>query len=152
MFTINDEEIEKIPGYNTIKQTVDDCITYEEQLCFLFKMESILESSGIYVDKGWIDGEIVFGPIKTKYWSLVKLMYAKDEAPNFDNIDRLLKKDIVVSIEEGNFTEPVKVKDSTDIVNQKTKKADAVITPVYVVTLKFPNSMLFDDDGNILDD
>ena len=62
----------------TVQQLFDDSGLMD----ILLGVEEYFDNADLYVFQGWIDGEIVEGPVVSKYWVEVTLKYDMDKMPD----------------------------------------------------------------------
>lgn len=146
---------------NEIAQTISNVKKNRNSLDVLLEIEGIFDNLHLYAYENWIKGEVIRGPIITKYWCEVYLMYPEKQMPNPDGALRLMKHGCYVFFQKDTLTTSVKIKTPDDLAapdaqtgRQKPKTKEI---PVYVVKIVIPRHLLNDYsvkkvnalDGNI---
>jgi hypothetical protein len=135
---------------NEIAKTISNIKRNKNTLDILIEFEGILDDLHIYAYENWIKGEIIRGPIISKYWVEVYLMYPAKYMPNPDAATRLIKHGAYVFYKKDTLTDNVKINTPGDLVADpesgnnipKTKTID-----VYVVKIVMPRHLL--DEYNV---
>lgn len=107
-----------------------------------------LEQIGALAYQNWNKGEIVNGPIVTRFYSTVSLMFSCKALPDITVLDRLKSMDCKVSHETDTYRRVVTYKENPDSDNYMQKVVDH---KVWVVTIKIPNRYLALDGNTIMD-
>jgi hypothetical protein len=68
-------------------------------LDLLIQTENVLDSLDVYCYRHWYDGEVVEGPIVSRYWVKISLLYPYDKMPDPRAALRLLKHGIQVEFD-----------------------------------------------------
>ena len=123
---------------DSIKSTLVSISKGEGILDMLTEFERTLDNAEIFAYKNWILGEIVEGPIVSRYWFKVVLMYPYKMMPDPDAGLRLTKLGAEVSFKKGTFSKPVKVHGPQDWQNPETKAAKVAKHDVWLVTIELP--------------
>ena len=76
---------------NEIAQTISNVKKNRNALDVLLEVEGIFDNLHLYAYENWIKGEVIRGPIISKYWVEVYLMYPAKQMPNPDGALRLMK-------------------------------------------------------------
>ncbi len=119
-------------------------------LDILLEFEQILDESGIYAYRNWIDGEIVEGPILERHWFKVTLMYPYKKMPNPLAMRRLKKQGCRINYERGKIEVPVKVQSISDIQDLKTKTPKTVKKNIWLIKIEMPRRYIEEfNDKNI---
>jgi hypothetical protein len=131
---------------NEIAATISGVKKNRNTLDLLLEFEGILDELNIYAYENWIKGEVIRGPIISKYWVEVFIMYPEKYMPNPDAAARLIKHGCHVFFNKDTLTDNVKIKRVDDVVVAsdgrrvpKTKKMT-----VYVVKIVMPRHLLTD--------
>lgn len=146
---------------NEIAQTISNVKKNRNALDILLEIEGIFDNLHLYAYENWIKGEVIRGPVISKYWVEIYLMYPEKHMPNPDGALRLLKHGCYVFFQKDTLTSSVKIKKPDDLAppdpvtgRQKPKTKE---NSVYVVKVVVPRHLLNDYsvkkvnalDGNI---
>lgn len=132
---------------NEIAKTISVVKKNKNTLDVLLEFEGLLDDLHIYAYENWIKGEVIRGPVISKYWVEVFLMYPEKHMPNPDAAARLIKHGCYVFFQKDVLKSSVKIDSPDDLVpdpedgRQKPKKQDI---PVYVVKIVMPRHLLND--------
>jgi hypothetical protein len=125
------DEIKKISETNTL-------------LDLLMEFEKVLEDLEIYAYQNWIKGEVLEGPVLSRHYITVKLMYPYKEMPDPQGAKRLLKLNCPVRYHEDTLITPVRVRSYDDVVvdirpdGSSVQRAKTKSEPVWVVEVSMP--------------
>lgn len=144
---------------NEIARTISSVKKNSTSLDLLLEFEGLLDNLNIYAYENWIKGEVIRGPIISKYWIEVYLMYPEAHMPNPDAATRLIKHGCYVFFQKDYIETAVKIKNPSDMVPDRRhpgrRKPDVKRLPVYVVKIVVPRHLLNDYNArkiNVLDD
>ena len=133
-----------------VKEIIDTVTAVDKNetaLDILLDFDGILDGSHVYAYENWIKGEVVKGPIISRHWVEVYLMYPERHMPNPKGALRLIKKGCRVFYREDILKTTVKVKAQSDLVPDKTRpgrrKPKTKEIPVYIFQIAVPRH-LFD--------
>lgn len=132
---------------NEIAATISGIKKNRNTLDVLLEFEGVLDDLHIYAYENWIKGEVIKGPIISKYWVEVYLMYPEKYMPNPDAAERLIKHGCYVFYQKEKLTSNVKIKTPDDLVQspeRETRVPDTRTTNVYVVKIVMPRHLLTD--------
>jgi len=132
---------------NEIASTISNIKKNKNTLDVLIEFEGILDDLHIYAYENWIKGEVIKGPIISKYWVEVYLMYPEKHMPNPIASERLIKHGCYVFFQKEKLTSNVKIKTPDDLVQspeRNTRVPDTSTTNVYVVKIVMPRHLLTD--------
>lgn len=132
-------------GLENIKDTLAKITRGENTMSYLYEFERTLEMTGVIHYKNWYKGELVKGPIITKYWVTCSFMYDGNEMPDPDAALRLKKIGCIVGFDKKTLKKPVKVLSSDDWEDHTTKKAKIEKIAVWIVTIKMPMKYIKDN-------
>tara|TARA_B100000900_G_scaffold89814_1_gene73192 strand:+ start:1302 stop:1829 length:528 start_codon:yes stop_codon:yes gene_type:complete len=112
----------------------------------LMDFERVLDNTGIYGYKNWMDGQIVEGPGIEKYWVTVTLMWPAKKMPDPEGAERLLRiggkvyyaKDQFISAAKLRKPEDSEGPDGYDGKRPGQQRARKVVTDVWLVTIEIP--------------
>lgn len=132
---------------NEIANTISSIKKNENKLDLLLEFEGILDELHIYAYENWIKGEVIKGPIISKYWVEVQLMYPETIMPNPLAAERLIKHGCAVYYQKSTLTSNVKIKQEDDLTTdpesgKRVPKKETI--PVYVVKIVMPRHLLTD--------
>jgi hypothetical protein len=109
----------------------------------LKNFERVLDELDIYVFKNWIDGELIEGPIVSRYNVKCKFMWPIKYMPDLDGKKRLEDYGCLVNIDPCNILIPRKIKDPSDF-RAGTKKGKIDAHPIWIVTIDMPKKLMQD--------
>src|SRR5690606_6033553 len=108
----------------------------------------------LYVYPNWFKGEIIEGPIVSRYWVTIKLRYNYKEMPDPKGAVVLSKVGVIVEFAKESEGIPVQIK-SPDDYEPGTKKPKIEDCPIWIVTLQIPRRVIDEadlDDLELLSD
>lgn len=135
---------------NEIAATISTLKKNKTTLNLLLEFEGILDDLHIYAYENWIKGEIIKGPIISKHWIEVYLMYTEKNMPNPVAAERLIKHGCYVFFQKDTLESNVKIKSANDLIpdenkpNRRVPKTETI--PVYVVKIVVPRHLLNDTE------
>lgn len=112
----------------------------------LMDFERVLDNTGIYGYKNWMDGQIVEGPRIEKYWVTVTLMYPAKGMPDPEGAERILRiggkvyyaKDQFISAAKLRKPEDSEAPDGADGKRPGQNRAKKVVSDIWLVTIEIP--------------
>ena len=120
----------------------------ENSLGLLLAFEGILDHSHLYAYEHWVDGEIIRGPVSSKHWVEVDLMYPVSSMPNPDGGMRLTSIGCHVHYRFDDLTTSVRIRSGSDLVPDDKKagkyRPKKKKIPVIIYTIQVPRH-LFDN-------
>jgi len=131
---------------NEIAATISSIKKNRNTLNLLLEFEGILDDLHIYAYENWIKGEIIKGPIISKYWVEVYLMYPEQHMPNPEAAERLIKHGCYVFYQKEKLNSNVKIKTPDDITRTDSGKVATKnkISTVYIIKIVMPRHLLTD--------
>lgn len=123
---------------DSIKQTLVNISKGNDILSMLMEFERTLDNAEIFAYKNWILGELVEGPIISRYWFKVVFMWPYAMMPDPNAGLRLTKLGAKVNFRKGIFKKPVKVEGPKDWVDPQTKRAKMAEHEIWLVTIELP--------------
>ena len=123
---------------DSIKKTLVNISKGNDILDMLIEFERTLDNAEIFAYKNWILGELVEGPIISRYWFKTVWMYPMKMMPDPNAGLRLTKLGAKVNFREGVFKKPVKVTGPKDWVDPETKRAKMAEHEIWLVTIELP--------------
>lgn len=104
----------------------------ETLLDLLISCEAVLDGSDAYVGENWIEGEVIEGPIVSRYWVKIGLLYPYDKMPDPRVALRLLRIGVQVEYDRMQRAVPAHIPGQ-----ERAKKPDE-----WLVQLTFPRRLL----------
>ena len=124
----------------------------KSKLDILVSFEKILDDLDMYAYQNWIHGEVIRGPVISKFWVEVYLMYPEKFMPDPDAAFRLIKHGCHVFYKKDKILSTVKVNSPDDLAPEKDprgrRKPKTKAFPVYIVKIVVPKHLL-DKNNNI---
>ena len=111
----------------------------------LLDFERVLDTLDLYVFENWDSGELIEGPMHTRYFVECSFMWPRKLMPNPLGAKRLLDYDITVTYKESKLTKPVKdlgvypKKADGQAVNQEVETKEM---PIWIVNIKIPRKLM----------
>ena len=141
---INDKELFKDGSdYWQVADNIRDIYMSEGSLLTLLDFERVLDELDIYAFKNWDLGELVEGPVVTKYRVSAIFMWPKNLMPDPRGARRLLPFDCEVKYKKTTIKIPIKINDPSDY-QPGTHKARIVEKPIWLVEITMPKSLMSD--------
>lgn len=122
----------------SIKKTLVNISKGKDILDTLIEFERTLDNVELFSYKNWMLGELVEGPIISRYWYKTVWMYPRNKMPDPDGGLRLTKLDARVSFEKSIFKKPIKVNGPEDWIDPESKRAKMVDHEIWLVTIELP--------------
>ena len=114
-------------------------------LDYLLQFEKILEEAGMYGYENWEAGEVIEGPIITRYWVAVFLMYPLKLKPDVKAIPRLTKIGAKINYSQDVFVQPGRVTGPEDIADRMTMLAKKEKHKVWILEIHIPKQLIEDE-------
>jgi len=141
---ILNDQIRKVSDTNTL-------------LDMLLEFEKTLEDIDVYAYKNWDLGEVLEGPIMSRHFVTVKLMYPYKDMPDPSGAKRLMDKDCLVKYRKDTLISPVKVKTFDDV--ETDIRADGSVRhraktksePVWVVEIQMPRRYVDEFNSDVVE-
>lgn len=141
---INDKELFKDGSdYWQVADNIRNIYMSEGSLLTLLDFERVLDELDIYAFKNWDIGELVEGPVVTKYKVSAIFMWPKNLMPDPRGARRLLPFDCEVKYKKTTIKIPIKIEDPSDY-QPGTHKARIVEKPIWLVEITMPKSLMSD--------
>lgn len=141
---INDKELFKDGSdYWQVADNIRDIYMSEGSLLTLLDFERVLDELDIYAFKNWDIGELVEGPVVTKYRVSCIFMWPNKLMPDPRGGRRLLPFDCEVKYKKTSIKIPIKIDDPSDY-QPGTHKARIVEKPIWLVEITMPKSLMSD--------
>lgn len=112
-------------------------------LNLLKDFERVIDELDTYVYDNWIDGELVQGPVESRYWVQCTFMWPKERMPEPQGGKRLLDYGCKVQFAETKLAKVRKIKKPDDI-RPGTKKGKIDQEDVWMVKITMPKKLMND--------
>jgi hypothetical protein len=112
-------------------------------LNLLKDFERVIDELDTYVYDNWIDGELVQGPIESRYWVQCTFMWPKEQMPEPQGGKRLLDYGCKVQFAETKLAKVRKIKKPDDI-RPGTKKGKIDQEDIWMVKITMPKKLMND--------
>ena len=112
-------------------------------LNLLKDFERVIDELDTYVYDNWIEGELVQGPIESRYWVQCTFMWPKEKMPEPQGGKRLLDYGCKVQFAETKLAKVRKIKKPDDI-GPGTKKGKIDQEDVWMVKITMPKKLMND--------
>jgi len=133
---------------NEIAATISGVKKNRNSLDLLLEFEGVLDDLNMYAYENWIKGEVIRGPIISKYWVEVYIMYPAKHMPNPMAAERLTKHGCYVFFQKDTLTDNVKIKKDDDLIPDPDRQGKRVpktkTDDVWVVKIVMPRHLLTD--------
>lgn len=127
-----------------------DIITNIEQiygsnnsLNLLKDFERVIDELDIYVYENWIDGELMEGPVESRFFVECTFMWPQDQMPNPRGGMRLLDYGCKVQWGESVLAKVRKIRTPDDI-RPGTRKGKIDMEPIWMVKISMPKKLMHD--------
>lgn len=122
----------------------------DSSLNVLLDFERVLDELDLYAFKNWIKGELVEGPVISRYWVSCKFMWPKAMMPDPRGAERLLPYGCKITYAKEEIKIPVKIEDPTDFRDDGTRKAKLESVKIWIVEISMPQELIADiEQGSI---
>lgn len=108
------------------------------------QIEGFLDSMNLYVYPNWIDGEIVHGPILSRYWVSIILKYDGKQMPDPWGAKLLAKLGVRCKFKKDKELVSVKLRSPQDY-EPGTKKPKKVAKDIWMIELAIPRRFIDED-------
>lgn len=112
-------------------------------LSLLKDFERVIDELDLYVYDHWIDGELIEGPIESKYWVKCTFMWPKKSMPDPLGGKRLTDYGCKVQFAESQISKVRKIKKPDDI-RPGTRKGKIDHHDVWMVRITMPKKLMHD--------
>lgn len=136
-------ELINMPDIIDVIKNVQEIYVGNSALGILKDFERVLDELDLYVFDNWEDGELVEGPIVTRYTVACTFMWPEDKMPDPDGGKRLLPYDCRVQYKKDKLLVPRKIK-SPDDFRPGTKKGIIDAKPIWIVKIEMPKKLMQD--------
>jgi hypothetical protein len=112
-------------------------------LNLLKDFERVIDELDTYVYDNWIEGELVQGPVESRYWVQCTFMWPKEKMPEPQGGKRLLDYGCKVQFAETRLAKVRKIKKPDDI-RPGTKKGKIDQEDIWMVKITMPKKLMND--------
>ena len=124
-----------------ISENIKDIYYSDSSLVSLLDFERVLDELDLYAFKNWEIGELVSGPVVSKYRVSCIFMWPENLMPDPRGARRLLPFDCEVKFKKTDMKVPVKINTPSDY-RPGTHKARIVNQPVWLVEITIPKRLI----------
>lgn len=139
--TIDEPIFRDNSDYWQIVQNIKDIYLSDSSLVTLLDFERVLDELDLYAFKNWVIGELISGPVVSKYRVSCIFMWPEKLMPDPRGARRLLPFDCEVKYKKTEMEVPVKI-NTPDDYRPGTHKARLSKQPVWVVEIVMPKSLI----------
>ena len=126
-----------------ITANIENVYGSNNSLNLLKDFERVIDELDTYVYDNWIDGELVQGPVESRYWVQCTFMWPKEKMPEPQGGKRLLDYGCKVQFAETKLAKVRKIKKPDDI-RPGTKKGKIDQEDVWMVKITMPKKLMND--------
>lgn len=126
-----------------IIQNIEQVYSSNSSLSMLKDFERVIDELDTYVYDNWIDGELVSGPIETRYFVECTFMWPEKHMPDPRGGQRLVDYGCRVQFAEEVISKVRKIKTPDDI-RPGTRKGKIDREPVWMVRITMPKKLMTD--------
>lgn len=136
-----------------IIKNIEQIYGSNNSLKLLKDFERVIDELDCYVYANWMDGELIEGPIESKYWVSCTFMWPYKEMPDPKGGMRLIDYGCKVKFKESMQLKVRKIKEPGDI-RPGTRKGKIDNIPIWEVEIRMPKKLMSDIDSGykMLDD
>jgi hypothetical protein len=124
-----------------ISENIKNIYYSDSSLVSLLDFERVLDELDLYAFKNWEIGELVSGPVVSKYRISCIFMWPENLMPDPRGARRLLPFDCEVKFKKTDMKVPVKINTPSDY-RPGTHKARIVNQPVWLVEITIPKRLI----------
>jgi len=129
--------------YWQVAENIRDIYMSEGSLLTLLDYERVLDELDLYAFKNWQIGELVSGPVISKYRVTCIFMWPEKLMPDPRGARRLLPFDCEVKYKKTAMKVPMKIEDPSDY-RPGTKKARLIEKKIWLVQITMPKALMTD--------
>ena len=107
----------------------------------LLDFERVLDALDMYAFANWEDGEIVEGPLYSRYWIECAFMWPRHMMPDPSGAERLLDYDCKIIYTKSSIKKAKRITDPGDF-RPGTKKPKLIDIPIWLVTIRIPRNLI----------
>jgi hypothetical protein len=136
-------------NFVSIVDNIKGIMTSDGSMSLLLDFERVLDEADLYAFENWISGELVQGPINSRYTVKCVFMYPYKLMPNPMGVKRLLILGCNVEFSKSTIKVPIEVKNYEDFV-QGTRYPKMQEKKVWFVSIEIPKELMNDvKEGSI---
>ena len=124
-------------------QNIDDLYENNTSLAILKDFERVLDNMDFYTFPNWRIGELVEGPIISRYWVKCTFMWPLDRMPDPAAAKRLLPYGAKINYKKEKVQMPIAIRSPQDI-RPGSHKGKLVDFPIWVVEMMLPKKLMSD--------
>ena len=129
-----------------IYKTIDGVFVSDNTLQVMLEFERVLDQMDMYAYENWIKGELVEGPLVSRYWVEASFMWPLKMMPDPDGAMRLTDRDCKVYYSRDYYVEPHAAtplqKDMFVDPMSGSPRPRLKRTPVWIVKIKMPRRFI----------
>lgn len=129
--------------YWMVAETIRNLYMSEGSINTLLDFERVLDEMDLYAFKNWQLGELVEGPVVTRYKVSCTFLWPEKLMPDPRGAKRLLPFDCEVNYKKTSMKAPVKVENYDDF-EPGTKVARLEDKPIWLVEIVMPKTLMND--------
>lgn len=126
-----------------ILSNIEQIYSVNSSLNILKDFERVLDALDVYVYDNWEEGELVSGPIDSRYWVECSFMWPEDQKPDTRARKRLEEYGCKLRFRKDYFATVRKIK-SPDDIRAGTKKGKIDHQTIYIIDIRMPKKLIFD--------
>lgn len=127
--------------YFQVSENIKNIYFSDSSLVTLLDFERVFDELDIYAFKNWLIGELVSGPVVSKYRVSCIFMWPENLMPDPRGARRLLPFDCGVKFKKTEMKVPIKINNPSDY-RPGTHKARVINQPVWLVEVTIPKSLM----------
>jgi len=134
----------KIELYDVLDNTKNIYLS-NNALANLLDYERVLDKLDLYVFENWQKGELIEGPIHSRYFIECSFMWPRKLMPNPLGAKRLLDYDITITYKKSKLSKPIKdleVYPKNTYGDDSEQKIKTQEMPIWIVTIKIPRKLM----------
>lgn len=127
--------------YWQVADNIRDIYMSDGSLTTLLDFERVIDEMDMYAFKNWIKGELVQGPVISKYKVSCTFMWPLKMMPDPRAARRLLAFDCEINYKKQEIKIPIRINDPSDY-RAGTKKAKLITKNVWLVEITMPKALM----------
>lgn len=126
---------------NELIKNIEQIYGSNNSLNLLKDFERVLDELDVYVYDGWLDGELVSGPVEDRYFVTCTFMWDYEDMPEPKGGEVLTDYGCKVQFAETVFNQVRKIKEPGDM-RPGTRKGKIDIKKIWLVKIKMPKKLM----------
>jgi hypothetical protein len=126
-----------------IIKNIENIYGSNNSLSLLKDFERVIDELDCYVYDNWIDGELVQGPVESRYWVSCTFMWPHDQMPDPKGGMRLIDYGCKIFFNETSRSQVRRIKKPDDI-RPGTRKGKIDTYPIWEVEIRIPKKLMTD--------